>query len=71
MLLMNSKTENYRGARGKLGLWRRKLWPLPAMAEVKLLACETGNLTREGGSPVSGDADGRMSRCILLLITDN
>jgi len=41
------------------------------MAEVKLLACETGNLTREGGSPVSGDADGRMSRCILLLITDN
>src|SRR6266436_549663 len=54
------RLRNYRGARGKLGLWRRKLWLGAAMLRVKLGADEAGNPSREGRNPLA-KACGRMS----------
>ncbi len=50
MLTDDLQTENYRGARGKLGLWSRKLWLVCMPAQVKLLCNEAVKLTREGES---------------------
>ena len=55
---MNSRRSKYPGAQGNVGLWRRKLWRMAAMAYVKLLAVEAVRPTREGGNPVCLQATG-------------